>query len=72
MCVGTDITHLMYVNYLLLFARADESTITLIKDCIEEFGSIAGLQPNLKKSSLYLVGVNDHLRGKLLEIIGFQ
>lgn len=38
-CVGTIITHLAYGDDLLLFARVDESTITLIKNCIEEFGS---------------------------------
>lgn len=48
MCARVGITHLAYVDDLILFARMDESTITLIANCITEFESIMRLQPNLK------------------------
>lgn len=46
--------------------------ITLIADCIMEFRSTTGLQPNLRKSSMYLPMVSDRMKDMLLEIIGFQ
>lgn len=72
MCARTDITHLAYVNDLLLFAQADESSITWIEKCLVDFSAQDGLLPNLRKSNLYMVGINDRIASRLLEITGFQ
>lgn len=71
MCAGARITHLVYADDLL-FARADEVTITSIADCLADFGERAGLLPNLSKSNLYIAGVTDRTTSRLLEITGFQ
>lgn len=65
-------THFACANDLLLFAWANESTITLIANCIHDFGSTAGLQPNLNKLNIYLAGVTDKIKYRLLEMTGFQ
>lgn len=59
MCVGTEIMHLAYADDLLLFARADKSTIILVVNCLVDFGAKAGLHPNLSKSSLFIARVTD-------------
>lgn len=66
MCVDNGIIHLAYVDDLLIFARDDESTKGLITDCVEPFGSTSGMQPNLKKSNLYLAGVDERTKIRLL------
>lgn len=71
MCAGARITHLAYVNDLLLFVRVDEAMISSIAD-LADFGARARLLPNLNKSNLYIAGVNDHTTSRLLEIIRFQ
>lgn len=66
MCVDTGITHLAYTDDLFLFPRADESTVELLVDYIAKFGTTARLHyPNLKKSNIYLVGVNDQTKNSL-------
>lgn len=70
-CADTDITHLVYANDLLLFTRADESTITLIAECLKGFGDVAGLRPNLNKSNIF-AKVDERTRCRLLDIIRFQ
>lgn len=66
------IIHLAYADDLLLFERGYESIITLIADYLKEFGDVVGLRQNLQKSSIYFTRVDEQLRGKLLDIIGFQ
>lgn len=70
MCATAGITHLAYTDDLLLFAREDESTITLMADCQKGFGDVARLRPNLNKSNIYFAGVDDRTRNKLLDITG--
>lgn len=55
-----------------MFAKGDETTITLLADWREEFRKVAGLRPNLRKSNIYLAGVNERTKGRLLEMTGFQ
>lgn len=59
MCEVVGITHLAYVDDLLLFARGDESTITLMVDYLKDFGDVVGLRPNLNKSNIYFARVDD-------------
>lgn len=71
MCARVGITHLAYADDLL-FARANDSSITLIANYIAKFGSTSGLESNLSKSSMYLVGIHERMRDRLLEITRFQ
>lgn len=57
MCAGTHITHLAYADDLLLFARADDSTIALLADYITKFGNTARLHPSLRKSNIYIAAL---------------
>lgn len=74
MCVDISVTHLTYTNDLCIFARADESAIDLIADCVKAFGSSSNskLRSNLKKFNLYIAGVEERMKTRLLQLIGFQ
>lgn len=72
MYASLRITHLAYVDDLLLFMRADESIIKVIVDCLVDFRQRAGLLPNLSKSNLYMARVSDHTIAWLHEIMRFQ
>ncbi|XP_042405082.1 uncharacterized protein LOC121995400 [Zingiber officinale] len=66
------ITHLVYVDDLMLFARADEPSIKVLANCLEVFGNEAGLRANSLKSHMYMAGIDDRMKNRLLQLIGFQ
>lgn len=66
-----SITHLAYADDLLLFARVDESMITLIEERLADFGAQARLLPNLCKLNLYMADTNNRIASRLLEITRF-
>lgn len=69
---GTDITHLVYADDLLLFMWAYESTINLIASYLKDFGKSVGLHPNLSKSHLIVAGVTAQTMDSLLRLTRFQ
>ncbi|XP_042403944.1 uncharacterized protein LOC121993642 [Zingiber officinale] len=71
-CYDLQIAHLAYADDLLLFSRGDRSSITIIMDCLEKFGMMAGLRPNISKSCIYLAEVEEDVRQDLIDITGFQ
>lgn len=72
MYVAIGITHLVYVDDLLLFARGDESTIKMIIGSFRDFGDVERLRLNLHKPNIYFASVDDRTRTSLLYIVGFQ
>lgn len=72
MCADAGITLLTYVDNLLLFARGDETTRTLLADWREEFKKVAGLRPNVRKSNIYIARVDERTKGRLLEMTSFE
>ena len=57
-CGGLKITHLAYVDDLILMSRRDPISITLIMEKLRHFGECPGLQTNLSKSSLFIAGIS--------------
>ncbi|XP_031745732.1 uncharacterized protein LOC116406188 [Cucumis sativus] len=57
-CEKVRLTHLTFVDDLMIFCTADNHSISFIKETIKRFGELSGLFANLAKSSNFLVGVN--------------
>lgn len=56
-CAHLKISHLAYVNELLLLSRGDLPSITILVSCLHEFGEMTELQ----------VGMNESTKRQLLE-----
>ncbi|XP_048498145.1 uncharacterized protein LOC125496667 [Beta vulgaris subsp. vulgaris] len=68
-CEKLSITHLMFADDLLLFARADMSSVDLMFQAFKEFSAASGLAANLDKSNVYFAGINDDEKDRLQQIL---
>ncbi|XP_056685422.1 uncharacterized protein [Spinacia oleracea] len=57
-CEKLNITHLMFADDLLLFARADKISVKLLLDAFSKFSSASGLEANMDKSNIYFGGAS--------------
>ncbi|GKD23624.1 RNA-directed DNA polymerase, eukaryota, reverse transcriptase zinc-binding domain protein, partial [Tanacetum coccineum] len=51
-CKEMKLTHVCLVDDLLMFCHGDMSSVMVLKEAIEEFGSMSGLLPNYSKSTI--------------------
>ena len=57
-CEKLHISHVMFADDLLMFARGDKESIRLLLEAFHKFSASSGLTANLDKSNLYLSRVN--------------
>ncbi|XP_022876983.1 uncharacterized protein LOC111395221 [Olea europaea var. sylvestris] len=67
-CAPLKITHLAFANDLMLFARGDATSISILMNCLATFGNMSGLKINVDKSNLYMAGVYGQEMEDILEI----
>lgn len=67
-CKILRLTHLCFVDDLMVFYDGKQCSIEKIISVFDEFLSISGLNISLEKSTVYLAGVFNGLRQKLAEI----
>ncbi|KAK4739833.1 hypothetical protein R3W88_003530 [Solanum pinnatisectum] len=53
-----------------MYCRADIISVGLLNAAFMRFSKASGLQANVDKSSLYIVGVDDHTKQVILEKLG--
>ncbi|WMV10436.1 hypothetical protein MTR67_003821 [Solanum verrucosum] len=70
-CDRLNITHLCFVDDLLLFTRRDQKFVKIIYQCFQIFSQASGLQENMNKSSIYFGGVPEHVKLNILQQSGF-
>ncbi|KAK5842706.1 hypothetical protein PVK06_005091 [Gossypium arboreum] len=51
---GLTLSYLFFVDDLLLFAKATETQVLVVKDCLKQFSLASGLIFNLEKSKLFI------------------
>ncbi|XP_031744694.1 uncharacterized protein LOC116405127 [Cucumis sativus] len=56
-CEKVRLTHLTFIDDLMIFCTADNHSISFIKETIKRFGELSGLFANLAKSSIFLWGL---------------
>lgn len=71
-CKKLEITHMMFADNLLMFARADVPYVTALLGAFTKFSSASGLSANLHKSEVYTVGVSDDVSSQIVNEIGIQ
>ncbi|XP_057247418.1 uncharacterized protein LOC130589840 [Beta vulgaris subsp. vulgaris] len=71
-CERVHLTHLMFADDLLLFCRADHSSMSKICSAIAKFSTASGLHISPEKSNIYLAGVNNEEADGLIEVCNMQ
>ena len=56
-CSKNQITHLSFVDDLMLFFHGDVQYVGIVKDSMDEFMKISGLSINYGKSNLITIGI---------------
>jgi predicted transcriptional regulator len=68
-CAAVNLTHLCFVDDLLVFLAAFTSSVTTIIGALAEFEHISGLKANPSKSSIFLVGAAEDVKQSILNIL---
>ncbi|GJW19976.1 RNA-directed DNA polymerase, eukaryota, reverse transcriptase zinc-binding domain protein [Tanacetum coccineum] len=71
-CEQINITHVCFADDLLMFYHGDVESVKVIKETIEEFGTVSGLLPNYNKSAIIFGGVNEEDRQSILNVVPFR
>ncbi|KAH0706374.1 hypothetical protein KY285_010875 [Solanum tuberosum] len=56
-CAKLNITHLSFVNDLLLFSKGDFNSVATLYSAFGQFSTASGSQANLGKSAIYFGGM---------------
>ncbi|XP_020262884.1 uncharacterized protein LOC109838865 [Asparagus officinalis] len=57
---------------ILLFGKADMSSITRLNECLMEFSQVSGLEPNPAKCSVFLSGIDEVLKAQICSYLKFS
>ncbi|GJW07250.1 RNA-directed DNA polymerase, eukaryota, reverse transcriptase zinc-binding domain protein, partial [Tanacetum coccineum] len=71
-CKDLMITHLCFANDLLILSNGDVKSVIIIKKALELFSDCSGLQPNMKKSTLFCGSVKSSVKMEILNIMPFS
>ncbi|GKB00051.1 RNA-directed DNA polymerase, eukaryota, reverse transcriptase zinc-binding domain protein [Tanacetum coccineum] len=70
-CHKLGITHLCFVDDLLVFFHGDTKLVSVIKEALEEFSSYSGLKANMSKSIVFFGGLTNAEQNVILGIVPF-
>ncbi|WMV30278.1 hypothetical protein MTR67_023663 [Solanum verrucosum] len=70
-CKKLGVMHICFADDLLMFCKADTVSIQLLQGVFQRFSIAAGLQDNIEKSHIYLVGVKTALKQEILTTLGY-
>ncbi|KAE8681196.1 hypothetical protein F3Y22_tig00111338pilonHSYRG00169 [Hibiscus syriacus] len=66
---GTNISHLLFANDLMLFLEARGDQISEVQNCLAEFCQASGLEVNLQKSKKFISpNVNEGLATRIVQL----
>ncbi|XP_020259573.1 uncharacterized protein LOC109836061 [Asparagus officinalis] len=71
-CGKLKITHLVFADDLLLFAKGDILSVQHLNQCLNDFSTTTGLVANPEKSSIFYGGVSDTVKTSIGDCLGFK
>lgn len=71
-CKALKLVHLSFADGMMLFCKGDVVSPLILKGYVDQFANTSGLHVNLHKSRVFFCGVNEHLKGILLNQLGFS
>lgn len=69
---STKLTHLTFANDLMFFYKGNIKSMHRMMEAINYFSAVSGLVPNLEKSNIFLVGVDEELKQEILDYTCFS
>nr|GEW12845.1 Gag-Pol polyprotein [Tanacetum cinerariifolium] len=70
-CKEMKLSHLSFVDDLLVLCHGLENSIKVIKDLLLEFSNVSVFIPNIEKSVIFFVGVKENIKQRILEVFPF-
>ncbi|GAB2297215.1 hypothetical protein Dimus_038459 [Dionaea muscipula] len=70
-CKKLGLVSVCFADDLMIFAKADSSSLLLVNDRLSHFGRLSGLHANLTKSALYFGGIVETAQSSLAALRGF-
>ncbi|GJR26775.1 RNA-directed DNA polymerase, eukaryota, reverse transcriptase zinc-binding domain protein [Tanacetum coccineum] len=70
-CKKLEITHLCFVDDLLVFCHGDTKSVNVIKETLKEFNRYYGLKANMSKSTVFFGGMTKAEQDIILDIVPF-
>ncbi|KAL9688387.1 hypothetical protein QQ045_032808 [Rhodiola kirilowii] len=71
-CARVNLSHLMFADDVIIFSKAAQTSLLMIKDVLETFYRFLGLKINSKKSSVYFGDCSDGDSRFMADLVGFQ
>ena len=71
-CDRVGITHLCFADDLLLFGSENISSAILLKQALDTFFSLSGLEANEAKSLIFVASSDPLFKESMLELFGYQ
>ena len=71
-CSKNHLTHLCFADDLMILCKGEEASVSMIRDCLQQFMGLSGLVPNPAKSHMFSCGISMACKLRLLSILGFQ
>ncbi|XP_010544445.1 PREDICTED: uncharacterized protein LOC104817065 [Tarenaya hassleriana] len=71
-CGRPRVTHLAFADDVIIFSKADTGSLAEIKQILNEFGHISGLDVNEAKSEVFFSGLTEAEVSPLLPILGYR
>ncbi|XP_074299536.1 uncharacterized protein LOC141630660 [Silene latifolia] len=70
-CSRLNITHLIFVDDLMIFVMGDVPSVNAVKKALSEFALNSGLHANIEKTNIYFGGVPHSIMQEILDATGF-
>ncbi|KAL2251110.1 UNVERIFIED_CONTAM: hypothetical protein Sindi_2233300 [Sesamum indicum] len=71
-CEETRLFQLSFADDLLLFCQADETSIRIFKEGLDDFSSLSGIHTNAAKSQALFSKAAQPFKNTIISILGFQ
>ncbi|XP_059295407.1 uncharacterized protein LOC132048731 [Lycium ferocissimum] len=72
MCKSTKLIHLIFADDLMVFCKGDMDSIKRVMEALQHFSAVTSLVANLEKSNIFLAGMDDATKERILDSTGFS
>ncbi|GJV58010.1 RNA-directed DNA polymerase, eukaryota, reverse transcriptase zinc-binding domain protein [Tanacetum coccineum] len=71
-CKDLKLTHLSFVDDLLVMSHGDCNSVAVVRDTLMEFSKTSSLIPNMSKSIIFFGSVDEGEKQRILDILPFK